>query len=320
MMDESLANGFKNQFFRYVQEDLDAAFARATKAHNKVDYYAKLSNWNKFTASLVPALGDIAITHCNGGSKRKPYLGIALLGVDEARQYNHWEEKCLECYDELFNYDPPFFQNYEATAYIGEHAVMRLYQRSFNAEKFRNHEITHMEILKELKYVPLWSNYWPQLFYYLNKHNYKIEKLKPVIPTPKGLFLCEYSTANRYHLDIRTFVNTEQLREDQSKLRAILLKAGESLSEAPISFMSTLLTTALDYPIEQVHKVSMGLVNHTGLLANQMSNDPAFAKHLVNFVIREIDRLEDYVYYEEHPMTATKDVARRNAINAVKEK
>lgn len=91
------------------------------------------------------------------------------------------------------------------------------------------------------------------------------------------------------------------------------------MNEASISFISTLLSTGLDYPIEQVHKVSMALVNHTNLIANQMSNDPAFAPHLVKFVIREIDRLEDFVYYNEHPMTSSKEAARQNAIRAVRD-
>ncbi len=319
-MDESLANGFKNQFFRYVQEDIKAALKRSLAASDKYSYYTKLSNWDKFTASIVPALGEMAITHCNGGSKRKPYLCIALLGVDEERQYNSWEEKCLLCYDEIFNFTPAFYESYNATAYIGEHVVKRIYQRHFDAEKFRNGEINHNEILKEFKYVPLWSNYWPQFFYYLNKNKYQIQKLNPVIPTPNGLLFCEYSTENRYHLDVRTFVSTEELKGDQPKLRKVLLKASEGMSEAPISFTSTLLTSALDYPLEQVHLVSMNLLNHTKLLATQMSDDLAFQEHLLGFLKREIDRLEDYVYYDEYPMAPSKDAAKRNAINAVTEK
>lgn len=60
MMDESLANGFKNQFFKYVHEELDTAFRRAAKAQNKTDYYAKLTNWTKFTTALIAQQK----THC----------------------------------------------------------------------------------------------------------------------------------------------------------------------------------------------------------------------------------------------------------------
>ena len=294
-MDESLANGFKNQFFRHVQEELETAFGRANKVNTKVDQYSKLSNWVKFTSAIVPAFGDAVITHCNGGTKRKPYFAISVLGADDARQYNTWEEKCLTCSDELFNFNPAFYDLFPTSAYIGEHAVKRLFQRSFDTEKHRCGEITHMEIMKELVHVPLWSNYWLQLFYFLKKRKYDIQKLTPIIPTPKGLLLCEFSTDSCFHLDIRTFVNTALLNEQQAKLRDVLLIAGNGLAQAPISFTSTLKTTGLAAPIEDLHKISMNLVNDTALLATQISNDALVHPHLTEFVTCSIDQLRDYL-------------------------
>ena len=317
-MDESLANGFKNQFFRDIEDDLNKAISRGLIVYKKSNQYSKLTNWEKFTKSLILAMKEMKITHCIGGSKRKPFLVTALLGVDQNRPYNAWNEKCLLCYDNIFNFDPPFYKRFESTAYIGEHAVKRIYQRSFDAERYLKKEITNLEILKELKYVPLWSNFWPQLFYYLNKRLYKIQTLKPIIPTPNGLFLCEYSTSNKYHLDIRSFVNKSQLDERQTKLRNVLLKASKKHVESPVCFLSTLLSTGINCPVDDLHSVSMALINHSKLLAEQISNDADFGKHLQYYLIRTIDKFEEYLMFEKHPLPVGKNAVLEDIIESFK--
>lgn len=312
-MHESIANGFKKQFFKDIDVEISRLQSKATYLVNKTNQFSELKKWVEFSKQLPIELGDAVINFYNGGTEYKPYLALSLLDFDPNRIFNEWEEKSLCCFDDLFNYDTAFYGRYRAIAYISEHTIKRIFQRSFDLSAFQDKKITIFSILNEFKYVPLWSNYWPQFFYHLNQSHYSISTLKPVIPAPSGLFLCEYSTKNKFHLDIRTFVSLDQLKPDQTELRSVMLKAGKNLAQSQLSFRSTLLDAGLDYPIELIHKVSMGLVNKTKLIATQLSNDPNLLEHLKAFLILSIDRLEDYVFHEKLPnnINISKEIIKR---------
>jgi hypothetical protein len=90
-MDESLAKGLKNHFFRKVNDDIN----RALENLGKIKVGSSLNSWVKFCAGVKKDFNDAAIVIYEGGSSRKPYLALNGLLRDDENQINNWQEKCI---------------------------------------------------------------------------------------------------------------------------------------------------------------------------------------------------------------------------------
>jgi hypothetical protein len=291
-MDESLANGFKNQLFREMPDRVAKLHSKLDKLLDKTKAHTKLTNWRRFANAVEPELLDIGLLSYEGGTKRKPYLGIAALDVDPKRQYNTWNEQCLECMGLLIIYDPFYFERTASSAYISEHTIKRIYQRSFDLKGFQEQSVKNHDVLKELFYVPVWAGYWSNLLFFFGKSGYAMGKVTPLIPTTNGLLFCEYSEANNFTLDVRTFVNDELLTKDQLRIKSILLKATDDAEGSPLCFLLTLAALGFDDALLEILEINSALIGELPLLAPYMSDQPDFEKHLHEFLAKEISDMQ----------------------------
>lgn len=294
-MDESLANGFKNQLFRDVPKRADKLYEKLDRLLDKTKAHTKLNNWRRFTAAVEPELLDIGLLSYESGSKRKPYLGIAALNVNPKRQYNTWNEQCLECMGLLIVYDPFYFERTPSSAYISEHTIKRIFQRSFDLKGYQEQSVKNHDVLEELFYVPVWAGYWSNLLYFFRHEGYELGRATPLIPTKNGLLFCEYSESNGFNLDVRTFVNDEQLSEEQLKIKNILLRATAGKEGSPLCFLLTLTALGFDYGLNEMYEIHSAIVNEVPLLAAHFSEKPDFGKNLHSYIANEIKLLTPYV-------------------------
>jgi hypothetical protein len=294
-MDESLANGFKNQLFRDMPDRVAKLNTKLDKLLDKTKAHTKLTNWRRFADAVEPELLDIGLLSFEGGTKRKPYLGIAALDVDPKRQYNTWNEQCLECMGLLIVYDPFYFERTPSSAYISEHTIKRIFQRSFDLKGFQEQSVKNHDVLEELFYVPVWSGYWSNLLFFFGKKGYPMGKVSPLIPSKNGLLFCEYSEANEFTLDIRTFVNDELLTKEQLQIKNLLLKATDGAEGSPLCFSVTLSALGFDHALFETHQINCALVDHMQLLAPHMSDQPDFEKHMHEYLTSEISKLQPYL-------------------------
>jgi hypothetical protein len=204
----------------------------------------------KTTAEIKKAFSDFILLFYEGGSANKPYIVFDLLTVLEGREYNAWNEKCLTGFTFLVNFEPRIIDDIDATYNISEHAIARLFLRT--KPKFKGDVIDCMYIRNEMKLLPFWANYWALTLSLSEEYNFQ-GSCFPVIPTPSGLFMSEYSIHSKY-IEVRTFVDDIQLNFEQLEVKKLLNEVSNDVIESPLSFL-LLVTTSRIERLELLHGV-----------------------------------------------------------------
>lgn len=234
-MDKSLAIGFGNHFFR----EADGAIRDVIKKlAQKKSWKISRSGWSRFCSDATEQLGKMALSIYEGGSKRKPYFAYMGLIIDEERIYNKNQERCLTGRICINDFSSRACEMHPALFNISEHAIRRLIQRSLIDPA--DYQKNIFLVLDELKYIPLWSNYWFQtIFVYTENFSQrdKFDLFQLVIPAPNGIFLAKISDEKLPKVEIRTYVHDLQLSSDQMEIKKAMLEGTKLITNSPLSFL-----------------------------------------------------------------------------------
>jgi hypothetical protein len=240
-MTESLANGLKNRFFSEMLFDKKAL--GFLKLSNK-DIPKNRKDFEKFIDKSIGFYKEFDLLHYEGGSTRKPYLAFELLTIDPKREFNTWNEKCVYGSSVIFNLNPFVPHNFYSTYNISEHTIARIFLRT--PPIIKNNLIEVKEIYHEFKFIPMWAAFWGILFFSLASKNININAY-PVIPGPNGLFMAEINK-NDKRIEIRTFVNDEDLTFEQLNTKKALIEIGKLFEVSPLCFWGPVSQLSIDHP------------------------------------------------------------------------
>lgn len=270
-IDESLAKGLKNKFFR----DLTAS-SKLSLAKVRGQSRGKRTR-NGFVKSAQATLSNFSGTSVyqyEGGSSSAPYFAFdSLLAISE-RELNSWQEKCLSSISVilLFEANEPHFCN---GAYnIGEHLISRLIQRSGLVDdplKFNPRTV-----IDELVYVPLWSNFWLLMSMFEDDYQFDDELTIPV-PAKHGLMLGHLNPISRL-VELRTYVDDSKLAENQRVIRDMMLSHSKLFLNSPLNFA---FASAMKPHMGVHHSLML-------LLAGLVVNDK-FSDILINYMTERYD-------------------------------
>lgn len=250
-MDEKLAKGFSKQFLSWFMDDYlkktDKAF-NEFETLNKRNCLQDKNSFKKWALKRQKILEDFNIGFLLGGSSNQPFLleqGYLILKEDDVNlRPRAFDEYHLYSTVSLFSFSERYLSDSEieerkilledANYIISQHAIQRIYQRTdyFDSEK----AINHYAIIKELKYVPVWSSYW----FTLNKK--KAGDINNVIiPAPKGIFFGQFLKKpyeDSIVLHINTFYGLNQLSDIQKNIREELLIIQKGFESSYLSFIT----------------------------------------------------------------------------------
>ena len=239
-VDETLAKSLaKNSIVK-----LDSDLLEVEKIFNlklsKIDT-SKRSNFEKILKLHKEAFANKCFCYVRCGSKRNPYICYIPTFKFTEREYKKWNEdallgmpifKYLPNWESVFKYDFPIIR-------VGQHALTRVLQRSGLVTSLQ--EINNNLIFSEFKYLSLWSAFWSKFFYESKCiDDFNCSEMSIVVPAPHGILLCEIHKDEEiqsfYNLEVRTYINTNQLSDSQYQFRLQILEASRELENTPLSF------------------------------------------------------------------------------------
>ena len=236
-MDPSLAKGIKNQLFREIDEDL-AAFIKKWAAYVQSSKPQKSkSNWMKFSKGIESLYGQYMMAIHMGGTDRKPFLCLSTFENNE-RIFNTWSEKCFSSKILYFNFDPIGVNSQQSGFNISEHAIQRIFERSYSDSDPLGESFKKIIFTNELRMSPLWSFFWSLRLTELTYKEESITKKIPItIPAVSGLLLGEISTQNSHKSEIRTFVSLDQFSENQHRIWKMMIEISEKYLKSVVPFL-----------------------------------------------------------------------------------
>ncbi len=236
-MDPSLAKGIKNQLFREIDEDI-SSFIKKWSAYVKSSQPQKSkSNWAKFSNGIESLYGRYMLANYFGGTARKPFICLSTFENLE-RPYNSWNERCFSSKNIYFNFDPIGVNSEQVGFNISEHAIQRIFERSYSDSDPLAESFSKINFVNELHMAPLWSFFWSFILIEKNNINDKFEGgIDIIIPSVSGLLLGEISTLNFYKCEIRTFISRRQFSGEQVVLWNSMLEISKKYLKTVIPFL-----------------------------------------------------------------------------------
>lgn len=266
-MDESLAKGLKNHFFREVNDDIN----RALNNLKKIKVGSSLNSWAKFCADVKKDFNDAAIVIYEGGSNRKPYLAVNGLLRDDENEINDWQEKCISSVVAVLDFENKFVKVERSFFNISEHTISRMFLRLKSEDG--SQPVTNKEIIEESKLIPLWSNFWINLIYEFTdgfKNTKKLSAITPIIPSKNGLFFVSFMNLEVPHIEVRTFVDDSHLREEQIFIKNTMYQATNDLAVSPLAFSPIIEISRIDYSDLLHHVIYFRIAESAKLICNEL--------------------------------------------------
>jgi hypothetical protein len=266
-MDESLAKGLKNHFFRKVSDDIN----RALENLGKIKVGSSLNSWVKFCAEVKKDFNDAAIVIYEGGSNRKPYLALNGLLRDDENQINNWQEKCISSVVAVLNFENKFVKVERSFFNISEHTVSRMFLRLKLEDG--SQPVTNKQIVEELNLIPLWTNFWINLIYEFTdgfEDAKKLATITPIFPSKNGLFFASVMNLDVPQMEIRTFVDDSHLKEDQIFIKKNMYEATKDLAASPLAFSPIIEITGIDYSDLLHHIIYFRIAESAKLICNEI--------------------------------------------------
>jgi len=233
-MDSSLAKGLKNQLFRELSEEIDIVIQRWSKYCINAKLASSRSKWGNFCNGMDAVLGPFLLAKYIGGSKRKPLLCMASF-ENENRQYNSWDENCISSKLNYLGHNPLWVESLPMGFSVSEHAIQRIFERSYTAESILNQDFQKVHFVRELLYAPLWSVFWTINAMTIFKRA-DANSIEIIIPSPNGLLLGEILKKFTLRCEIRTFVAQPQLSVQQLNLMQMMNGLSERYIDSIIPF------------------------------------------------------------------------------------
>ena len=265
---ESLAKGLKNRFFLEISDEI----IQRLKLASEIGKLGKKSPaaWLRYQNKFKEIFGRCAIVFYSGGSNKKPYFALLGLSIDEKREFNQWDEKCITGHMVVVNYEPKIAEDMFALFNIGEHAVSRIFERgtlSINNET----QVDIFSILPEFNYVPIWSGFWSfvfQIFKLSYPSQNDLNQIYPVIPGNSGLFFGQIAHGKFEPLEIRTFVDDGHLNFEQQSLKEVMLEISKGIESSPLCFFPIIGSLGLDDDNFQIGMICYELLKRYDLVSS----------------------------------------------------
>jgi hypothetical protein len=265
---ESLAKGLKNRFFLEISDEITQKLKLASNLERPTKN--SISAWLKYQEKFKKIFGKSVLIFYSGGSKRRPYFALLGISIDEKREFNQWNEKCLTGHMVIMNYEPSIAEGMPALFNVGEHAISRIYERA-NVLIGKDLQVDIFSILPEFYYIPIWSSFWAGIFlmfksYYSNLN--ELNQVYPVIPSKSGLFLGQITYQKLALLELRTFVDDKNLNFQQEKVKKILLKICNGFESSPLSFYPLTGALGIDEEVYQSSIMCFELLKEYDLISS----------------------------------------------------
>ena len=243
---ESLSKGLKNRFFLEISDEI----TQRLKLASEIGKPGKKSPaaWLRYQNKFKEIFGRCAIVFYSGGSNKKPYFALLGLSIDEKREFNQWDEKCISGHMVVISYEPKIAEDMFALFNIGEHAISRVFERGIVSIK-NDTQVDIFSILPEFKYVPIWSGFWSfvfQIFKLCYPSQNDLNQIYPVIPAKSGLLLGQIGHERFELLEIRTFVDDSHLNFEQQEVKKVMLEISYGIESSPLCFFPIVGSLGLD--------------------------------------------------------------------------
>jgi|GEM_PF-3222094 len=235
-IDESLAKGLASRFLTECDESVNQFMDRLARTNRQT---STKKGWLSKSTQVEKELRSAAFSTHWVGSNSKPALGFIGIGP-EKQKFNTWEEKCLTGWCLIDQYETNTFGPDPIPFVISHHALARIFQRA-TVLRDSVEDWKFSRVLKLLSPLPFWAAFWSScVFGERGKRAAKSQqngwkfRFRPVIPSEYGLFLCECSSDDP-RIELRTFVNNAQLRDEQVRLKKILDAVARDFEDFPIA-------------------------------------------------------------------------------------
>jgi hypothetical protein len=213
-VDESLARGLTSRLFAEVMQ-------RTGELTSNPDFLPfqreeEPRRWRRAAERFVARNGELILADFISASKRDPTLVISILVGDEEARFHAGGGKCFQAAVTQFSYRQRFASPvFDHCLEIGAHTVQRLLQRAdigFVSERF-----DRASLLEEIRPLTYWAGFLSALFNLIHLPDGVL--LFPVIPSDRGLYLCNSVSKRVSGVSVRTFVGNHKLRPEQTALR-----------------------------------------------------------------------------------------------------
>jgi len=235
-IDESLAKGLASRFLTECDESVNVFMDRLERTNRQT---STKKGWRRIMKEIEKELGSAAFSTHWVGSNSKPALGFIGIGP-EKQKFNTWEEKCLTGWCLIDQYETDVFGPDPIPFVISHHALARIFQRA-TILRDSVEDWKFSRVLKLLSPLPFWAAFWSS---WVSGDRGKTAaesrqkkwrfRFRPVIPSEHGLFFCECSSDDP-RIELRTFVNNSQLRDEQIHLKKILDAVARDFETFPIA-------------------------------------------------------------------------------------
>jgi hypothetical protein len=235
-IDKTLAHALAGRF-------LDEAHARFNKTIDHSDFRDMFSHkhvhksrkrWKIQSKKFEKIIARQPSLFYECGSKSKPAFVASIWAVEEINGRG-FDEPVLVCCNFTSQYTNPMAHREMAEfapMIITKHTLARIFQRIPEARKMTK-DWSFEWVASVLAPILTWSGFWVERSYsrlLKLKDVMNLElKIKPIIPSEYGLFVCEFDADCDQPLVVKTFVDTDRLREKQVIVRDIMIDAARDL-------------------------------------------------------------------------------------------
>ncbi len=219
-INESLANGLKERLWtecNAIDTNMRKQFTDYQKTHrHKLGSRTAFIKWDQMYKNGVR---QKILASIKTGTRASPVMLYAVLDRGEHEQRKNWSEKMFRVtYLSIDSYGR--LDTYRPVVKIGEHAVMRVFQRRTDIYNPDTFDFDIFKVISEFHTVgylaQLMSFFFHHLSDLLTSAGVPIENLSVPFVSENGLFLGEYSVASSM-IDIRTYIADHQMTSDQSE-------------------------------------------------------------------------------------------------------
>lgn len=241
-IDESLAKGLASRLLRELGDAKEWVQSNPLTQDFlfNPDHHDSKKGWLKAARKYKHFIDPYAFASYEIGTKSKPAVAFVLphTMLDPKKEFDEEMVYAQFLISRFSHKGPVNSPPGRQTVKFSKHALSRLIQRASTTVNIVDNWSSEL-LVRLMSPAILFSGFWITIFVQnimtikgsLNLRS----KLQLFAPSPYGLFICEFKTDDEVpFLEIKTFLNTEQLNPKQKELRKSAFNALNGLSNYPI--------------------------------------------------------------------------------------
>ncbi len=217
-INESLANGLKERMWsecKDIDSGMKSQFNEYLRTHKTK--YGSRTAFVKIDEMFRKGTRQKLLASVRSGTRASPVMFYALLGRGKYENREKWAEKVFKvAYVSIDSYGR--MQNFSSAVKIGEHAMMRVFQRRSDIYDENSSDFDVFRVVSEFNAIGYLGLSMSFFFFHLSERlaaqNIPIKNLAVPFVSENGLFLGEYCASDKM-IDIRTFIADHQMMPDQ---------------------------------------------------------------------------------------------------------